>query len=113
MKQSILFIFVLILASCGTPHDPRAPFDSTDGDDTLVGTAWRGDGGWLEGVTLVFETEVLVVYNDNEHCDYTYKDATKTGNIAAYGTFTVNGDYTRITFTQWKQYPHGAEFIRE
>ncbi|GHV21273.1 hypothetical protein FACS189494_06420 [Spirochaetia bacterium] len=108
----LLIIIIVLLASCSDPFDPRAPFDNTDSDDTLVGTTWKWDNPY-GGVTLYFETEIIVVYSDEEYCDYTYKDITKTGSIAGYGTFTVSPDYTHISFAQWKQYPHGAEFIRE
>ncbi|WP_157784168.1 hypothetical protein [Treponema primitia] len=87
--------------------------------ESLVGTRWRWNSGGYGMRTLYFESAEIVQFQD-QYTDtepwlpynYTYSKTTKKGQIEIFGKFTVSADNQRISFAQWRSYPHGAEYDR-
>jgi hypothetical protein len=113
---ALLFLASLLFTACPQQTDPRAddPFGG-GGDGALVGTLWAWDGAWGYR-TLRFESGTEAVYSDGYYdppeetrVRYVFDEETGAGLMDIYGPFSRSG--TRLEFSDWKKYGHGAEYV--
>jgi hypothetical protein len=109
--------FSLFLSGCQQQADPRdvPPKYTHTQDHPLTGTKWYWDSEWSENRRILFfNTADKMVYQDGSEFieSYVYDKNMKMGRIDAYGEFTVIDDYQTISFSNWKNYGHGAEYKR-
>ncbi|MDR2494163.1 MAG: hypothetical protein LBD24_02960, partial [Spirochaetaceae bacterium] len=88
---------------------------------SLIGTSWgwqNGFNGWMV-FEFMNETEVILIFTESTyHSDtpevyaYTYNRQSQSGNIPTQGPFALTNGNKVLWFSQWRAYPHGAEYTR-
>jgi hypothetical protein len=88
---------------------------------SLIGTAWGWQNAFNGWMILEFMTQdkvILTFTNSVYHDDipfeygYTYQEADRNGNIPTQGTFNISASRKTLSFVQWRDYPHGADYTR-
>jgi len=120
-KIIVTALAALFLMGCQAQIDPRdAQPDRPPPDlnSPLIGTTWEGRGRGGGGlVILYFESAERVIFNPElpgeRFLDYHFSQATRRGNVATLGNFSVTEEYKAIEFyMNWRHYPCGADFAR-
>jgi hypothetical protein len=85
--------------------------------NSVIGTAWGWNNaynGWMVIEFITPETAILThtnsSYHDNIPLEYPYTATGNSGTIEVLGAFAASS--TLLSFPQWKDYPHGADYTR-